>query len=150
MSFLLIFELILSFHSLILVSFYLPLDHIKKKKTSLHRTFDYYSQRRVVYFALRSASLLSDESFSSLQEPGCSEPWLLLFGPAEVCASCSLHCAGNCSALPSLHMERLFAQIAVWVHAPAADCWSLPLLQHHGAKPQLQLVSGSQRLKIVT
>lgn len=92
----------------------------------------------VVCIALCSAFLLSDESFSSLQEPGCSRPRLLLFGPAEVCASCSLHCAGYCSALPSLHMERFFTQITVWVHAPTADCRSLSLLQHYGPKPQFQ------------
>ena len=89
-------------------------------------------------FALCSAFRLSDESFSSLQEPGCSGPWLLLFGPAAVCASRSLHCAGNCSAIPSLHMECLFTQATVRVHAPAADCRSLSHLQHNGAKPQSQ------------
>lgn len=85
-----------------------------------------------------SAFLPSDECFSSLQEPGCSRPRLLLFGPAEVCASCSLHRAGHCSALPSLHMERFLAQTAVRVHAPTPDCRSLSLLQHYGPKPQFQ------------
>lgn len=88
--------------------------------------------------ALCQLFLLTDESSPSPQEPGRARPRLLLFGHAEVCASCSLHCVGNRSALPSLHMERLFTQITVRVHAPAADCRSLPLLQHHGAKPRLR------------
>lgn len=74
----------------------------------------------------------------SPQEPGCSRPWLLLFGPVEVRASCCLHCAGDCSALPSLHMERVLAQITVRVHAPTADRSSLSVLQHHGPKPLFQ------------
>lgn len=37
-------------------------------------------------------------------------------------------------------MERLLAQIALRVHARAADRWSLPVLSHDGAEPQLQQV----------
>lgn len=110
-------------------------------------SFDYYPQYSRLLCSLQCI-FLSDESFSSPQEPGCSRPWLLLFGPAEVCASRSLHSAGNCSALSSLHMECLFTQITVRIHASPADCRSLSLLHHHGTKPQLKKVLGSQRLKI--
>lgn len=37
-------------------------------------------------------------------------------------------------------MERLLAQTTVRVRAPAADRRSLPLLQHHGARPWYVLV----------
>lgn len=37
-------------------------------------------------------------------------------------------------------MERLLAQTTVRVRAPAADRRSLPLLQHHGARPRLWYV----------
>lgn len=71
---------------------------------------------------------------SSLQEPRVCGPRLLLSGPAEVRAGCRLHRAGDRSALPPLHLERLFPQTTVRVHAPAADHGRLPLLHHNGAE----------------
>lgn len=82
----------------------------------------------------------------SPQKPGFRWPWLLLSGPAEVRAGCSLHRAGDRSALPSLHLERLFPQIALWVHAPAANRRSLPLLRHNGTESQ-EIVAVVRRQK---
>lgn len=72
----------------------------------------------------------------SPQKPGFCWPRLLLSGPAEVRTGCGLHRAGDRSALPSLHLERLFSQITLRVHAPAANHRSLPLLHHDGAESQ--------------
>lgn len=44
-------------------------------------------------------------------------------------------------------MERLFTQTTLWVHAPPAHCWSLPLLQHYGPQPLFQQVVRIQRLR---
>jgi len=82
-------------------------------------------------------TLMSPLSFFP-QEPRGGRPRLLLPGPAAVGAGRRLHRAGDGAAVPPLHLERLFAQIAVRVHAPAADRRGLSLLQHHGAKPQSQ------------
>lgn len=81
----------------------------------------------------------------SLQKPGFCWSRLLLSGPAEVRAGCSLHRAGDRSALPSLHLERLLPQITLRVHAPAANRRSLPLLRHNGAESQEVVAAGRRQ-----
>lgn len=70
------------------------------------------------------------------QKPSGGGPRLLLPGAAALSAGSGLHRAGDGAALPPLHLERLLAQTAVRVHAPAAHRRRLPRLHRHGAEQE--------------
>lgn len=78
------------------------------------------------------------------QEFSSSGSRLFLLRPNAFNSSCHLHCFGNKSALPPVHMERLLAKTTLWGSACVHHSRYLPVLHSHGSEP----LSQSARLKI--
>lgn len=73
-----------------------------------------------------------------------SGSWLFLLRSNAFDSSCHLHCFGNRSALPPVHMERLLTKTTLWGSACVHHSCYLPVLHSHGSEP----LSQSARLKI--